>query len=192
MKKSIFKTSALSLILMLSFTTSILAQNKSKGAKNNNNHEVVSKNEQLGKDFVETVMNAKSPDQLVNTINRLFTIDFSNHNPMVAPGTDGLIKFVGTVGESFLGSKAIVKEVIANKDKVMVAWTFEGTLTGKPFFGVPASGQKVKIDIVDWWKVENGKFVEHWDVIDWISLLSQLGVKEIPEPFKNIAFQKIK
>ena len=152
----------------------------------------IEKNKELGRSFVETAMNAKSANDLVATINRIYASDFINHNPMVAQGREGLINFVGAVGASFPGSKATVKEIIANKEKVIVVWTFEGILTGKPFLGVPATGQKVKFDVIDWWTVKNGQLYEHWDQIDWTTALVQLGVKEIPEPFTTIAAQKLK
>ena len=44
------------------------------------------------------------------------------------------------------------------------------------FMGIPASGKKVKIKYMDFWKVQNGKIVDNWVMVDFPSVLSQLGV----------------
>jgi len=36
-------------------------------------------------------------------------------------------------------------------------WTWKGTLTGAPFLGIEAKGQKIEFDAVDIWTVKNGQ-----------------------------------
>ena len=44
------------------------------------------------------------------------------------------------------------------------------------FMGIPATGKKVDIRYMDFWKVEDGKIVNNWVMVDFPSVLSQLGV----------------
>ena len=43
------------------------------------------------------------------------------------------------------------------------------------FFGVPATGKKVRIRYMDFWKIEDGKIKDNWVLIDFIDLMRQLG-----------------
>lgn len=60
------------------------------------------------------------------------------------------------------------------EDRAVVYWTFTGTNTGE-FFGAPASGNKVEINGVDIFRVENGKFVEQWHVEELATLFQQIA-----------------
>ena len=44
------------------------------------------------------------------------------------------------------------------------------------FMGVEASGKKIQIRYMDFWKVENGKIVNNWVMVDFPYVLKQLGV----------------
>ncbi len=51
----------------------------------------------------------------------------------------------------------------------------EATHSGD-FMGVPASGKRVEIRYMDFWKVIDGKIVDNWVMVDFPHVLSQLGV----------------
>ena len=42
--------------------------------------------------------------------------------------------------------------------------------------GVPATGKTVAIDVMDILRLEDGKLVEHWNVVDVAGMMRQLGV----------------
>lgn len=44
------------------------------------------------------------------------------------------------------------------------------------FMGVPATGKKVEIRYMDFWKVEDGKITDNWVNVDFPHVLAQLGV----------------
>lgn len=44
------------------------------------------------------------------------------------------------------------------------------------FMGVPASGKRVVIKYMDFWKVQDGKIVDNWVFVDFPDVLRQLGV----------------
>jgi predicted ester cyclase len=39
---------------------------------------------------------------------------------------------------------------------------------------VPASGKKVVIEVIDIIRLKDGKFVDHWNVVDWQSVMQQI------------------
>ena len=43
------------------------------------------------------------------------------------------------------------------------------------FMGVAASGKKVEIRYMDFWKVEDGKITDNWVMVDFAHVLAQLG-----------------
>ena len=49
-----------------------------------------------------------------------------------------------------------------------------GTHKGE-FQGFPPTNKRVKIRSADLYRIENGKIVEHWDVVDQLDLLQQTG-----------------
>ncbi len=44
------------------------------------------------------------------------------------------------------------------------------------FMGVPATGKRVEIRYMDFWKVVDGKIVDNWVMVDFPHVLAQLGV----------------
>ena len=51
----------------------------------------------------------------------------------------------------------------------------EGTHTGL-FLGVAPTGKKVTFETADIYRAQDGLFVEHWDVIDKLSIATELGL----------------
>ena len=44
------------------------------------------------------------------------------------------------------------------------------------FMGITATGKRVKIKYIDFWKVTDGKIADNWVNVDFASVLAQLGV----------------
>ena len=51
----------------------------------------------------------------------------------------------------------------------------EATHAGE-FMGIPATGKRVEIRYMDFWKVVDGKIVDNWVMVDFPHVLRQLGV----------------
>ena len=45
-----------------------------------------------------------------------------------------------------------------------------------PFMGIKATGKKVEIRYMDFWKVVDGKIIDNWVMVDFPYVLAQLGV----------------
>jgi predicted SnoaL-like aldol condensation-catalyzing enzyme len=79
---------------------------------------------------------------------------YIQHNPRVADGTEGFIAFVRGLVTSFPDMKLMVKRVIAEGDLVVIhAHIIK--IPGEPGLAV-----------VEIFRVENDKVVEHWDVVE--------------------------
>ena len=68
-----------------------------------------------------------------------------------------------------------VKELIAERDKVVVYSKFTATHTGMPFMGCPPTGKKVDIDIVANYRLKDGKIIRGKVLQDMFQLFQQLG-----------------
>lgn len=108
------------------------------------------RNKQAVLDFYETGLNQKDFHAAAKLIGDTYT----QHNPRIADGIDGFEEFVATIRQDFPDLKAEVKHLFADGDYVIAH-----------VHGVRVPGQ-VGTAIVDIFRLdENGRIVEHWDVM---------------------------
>src|SRR4051794_17586379 len=69
--------------------------------------------------------------------------------------------------------QATVEDRIIQGDKIVARMTFTATHT-QPMQGIAATGRRFTLRTIDIWRIENGKLVEHWDVVDTAGLQKQL------------------
>jgi len=86
---------------------------------------------------------------------------YKQHNPRVADGPDGLRAHVENLKTNFPGVRSEIKKIIAEGDYVVLHVHSRRT-------------PQRQLAIVEIFRLENGKIVEHWDV-----------VQEIPETSAN-------
>ena len=58
-------------------------------------------------------------------------------------------------------------------DRVVSRMILAATHT-QPLQGIAPTGRRFELRTIDIWRVENGKFAEHWDIVDFPGLLKQL------------------
>ena len=85
---------------------------------------------------------------------------YTQHNPRAADGPEGLKAFLGFLREKFPDYHSEIKRVFADGDYVILH-----------VHNVPTAGSRGNA-IIDIFKLENGKIVEHWDVRQEIPELS--------------------
>jgi steroid delta-isomerase-like uncharacterized protein len=64
--------------------------------------------------------------------------------------------------------------MVAEGDTVVTYKTFTGTHWGE-FMGIPATGKRVTVRVMDFIRIRDGKVAEHWNIVDVAGLLAQLG-----------------
>jgi len=109
----------------------------------------IENNKKIVIDFYEKALNQKDFDAAAKYIGPRYT----QHNPGAPDGPEGLKRLVGFLKEKFPKSHNEIKRVIA-----------EGDLVVLHVHSVREPGTRGRA-IVDIFKLENGKIVEHWDVI---------------------------
>jgi steroid delta-isomerase-like uncharacterized protein len=106
--------------------------------------------------------------------------DYVEHTPFPGQG-QGLAGFQQRVEmlQSALTMNFTIEDMIAEGDKVVVRWTNHNLHQG-PLLGIPATGKSVTVTGIDIHRLRNGKLAEHWDQVDMLGLLQQLGVVSMP------------
>jgi predicted ester cyclase len=131
-------------------------------------------NKQLYRDFIETVINKRQPE----LADRFLAAGLIEHNPNIAQA--GRKKFLAAVLAGFSDYHGEIQEILAEGNKIVVRTLWTGTQDG-PFLGLPPSGRKLKFTTADFFRIENGKFVEHWDVVDSLPRAIALGLVPAPQ-----------
>ncbi|SRR6266545_3480335 len=93
-------------------------------------------------------------------------------------------RFAATFHAAFPDLHVVIHDQIAEGDKIVTRKTFFGTHRGQ-FMGVLPTGKDVTIDMIDIVRIENAQMVEHWNVIDLMGLMQQLGAIP-PSPPRSV------
>ena len=107
--------------------------------------------------------------------------NYVNHNAFAEPGREGVKKVFEAVLAGVPDVKVIVEDVFvsAGGSRVVGRYRYEGTHTGN-FLGYSATGNPFAMRSIDIWRVENGRFVEHWDELNTLDVFIQIGA--VPPP----------
>ena len=100
-----------------------------------------------------------------------------NHTapPGVPPDREGIRQLSALFRAAFPDGRMTVEDMIAEGDRVATRKTFRGTHQGA-FMGLPPTGKPVEIGLIDLVRVVDGRIIEHWNAVDTLGLLQQLGV----------------
>lgn len=94
--------------------------------------------------------------------------------PGIAPGAPGVHQQFDGFRAAFPDFQATILDQIAEDDRVVTRKVFTGTHLG-PLQGIEPTGRRVEIHVIDIVRVAGGKIVEHWNCVDRLGLLAQLG-----------------
>jgi predicted SnoaL-like aldol condensation-catalyzing enzyme len=106
-------------------------------------------NKKIVVEFYEKALNQKDFEAASKYLGPRYT----QHNPNAPDGPEGLKTFLQFLKEKFPGSRSEIKRVFADGDYVIVH-----------VHAVREPGTRGNA-IIDIFKLENGKVVEHWDVV---------------------------
>ena len=131
------------------------------------------KNKQLVADMVDGLN-----DHIIEGMEQYWTEDMVWYGPAGIGTKRGLKDFQENHQTPFLHAfsdkQANDKIRIAEGDYVAATGYQDATHTGD-YLGIPASGKRVKIRYMDFWRVEEDKLVENWVLIDLLDFLEQVG-----------------
>ena len=89
-------------------------------------------------------------------------------------GLAGYMNVLGMMRSGFSDVQWSLEETIAEGDKIAARFTMRGTHDGT-FFGVPATGRKIEVRAMNFYRLAGGKFVEEYGQPDLLGLLQQIG-----------------
>ena len=84
-----------------------------------------------------------------------------------------LLEHIRDTEAGFPSYQIVGEQFVGEGDTVAVRATFSGTHTG-PFFGMPPTGRHVSATVMLFYRVADGRIVQHWMLIDTHALMAQL------------------
>ena len=124
-------------------------------------------NKELIKSFIEEVFNKHN----LTAIDKYHAANLTNGSEKTP---ESFKKSLTALFSGFPDLHVNIEHVLAENNYVLVFLNFTGTHRGQ-FEGMPPTNKPVKIRSADLYSIENGKIVEHWDVVDRLDLLKQTG-----------------
>lgn len=133
-------------------------------------------NKKVVREFYEEVFRKHN----LTVVSKFMHDDYIQHNPDADQGSAGFIEFHKGFFAAIPDHCATINQIVADGDLVFVYNTITGTHTGEGFLNYPPTGNKIKYDTVDMFRLRDGKLCEHWDVADTRALFTQVGaIKEV-------------
>ncbi len=115
-------------------------------------------------------------------INEIFAENYVEHAlpPGVPQDREGFRMMIPVLRQAFPDLTYTIDDTIAEGDKVAQRLTGRGTMKGE-FMGMPPTGKTAEWREFHFHRFDAaGKVVEHWDLTDEISMMTQLGLG--PQP----------
>jgi steroid delta-isomerase-like uncharacterized protein len=109
------------------------------------------------------------------TIGELCDPDLVDHNP--APGHEptlaGFKQKVTDFKTMFPDLEESLHDIIASGDTVATRWVVTGSLQ-QEFMGIPASGQAIRVEGMNFYRLKDGRVTDIWTQFDGVALMQQL------------------
>ena len=106
---------------------------------------------------------------------------FRRHDPGLpfeVVGPAGVKKLADALLPAIPDMQLPIVDLVAEGEKVLARLSVKGTHKGE-LMGVPATGKKIDIGVLDLFHIREGKLIEHWALLDNLGLLRQIGVTSI-------------
>lgn len=98
--------------------------------------------------------------------------------PGQGPGREG-VKFRLQMLQGLSEPRFRIVDQVAEGELVSGRYRFSGIHTGD-MMGMPPTGKSFEVDAMDMVRFRDGKLVEHWGLIDFPSMMAQLGLMPAP------------
>ena len=118
----------------------------------------------------------------LDVADEMFSPDFVEHQNFGRnhpPRPEGAKAVIASLRRAFPDFHLAIEDLAVDGDTVWLRMTGTGTHDG-PFMGHPPTGRRMRTDVFDAQRVENGRIVEHWGVPDRLGTLFQLGLADPP------------
>ncbi len=121
----------------------------------------------------EEVFNEKRVDRADEFVAQ----DYIDHAalPGQAPGLEGAKQKWAMFIAATPDMRVLIEDMVAEGDKVVARWTYEGTHHGE-LLGIPPTGKRFRTSGISIYRLAKGKVAEVWEEFDRLGMLQQLGV----------------
>ena len=101
---------------------------------------------------------------------------YVDHSPAAgqAPGAAGVKAKITALRGAFPDVRFTLEELVAEDEAVAVRYHWRGTHRGA-FLGIPPTGKTILVRGMDFYRLRDNRIVEHWDNVDDLGMLTQLG-----------------
>jgi predicted ester cyclase len=139
-------------------------------------YEEATMQEQRNKEAVRRFVDEYQTHADERAFDELIHPDLVDHSrpPGIAEGPEGVRQQFDGFRAAFGGFRAEILDQVAEGDKVVTYKVFRGVHSGE-FAGIPPTGREVEIAVIDIVRLVDGRIAEHWNVVDRLGLLAQLG-----------------
>lgn len=134
----------------------------------------VEDNKALARRFREAMDRRESPDEYLAPA-------CIAHFPGIPPlDREQVTGMIGAFYSAFPDLRHTLEDQVAEGDKVVTRITLRGTHRGD-FQGIPPTGKQIEFTGVVTDCIRESKIVEHWGLLDMLTLLQQLGAVPTPQ-----------
>ena len=110
------------------------------------------------------------------TIDKLCDPGLVDHNPVPdhEPTLAGFKQKTAGFAAIFPDLEEDLQDIIARGDTVATRWVLIGSQQ-QEFMGIPASGQIIRVEGMNFYRLKDGRVTDIWAQFDGIALMQQLG-----------------
>jgi steroid delta-isomerase-like uncharacterized protein len=130
------------------------------------------RNKALIRRLFDEVLNAGN----YGLLDQLIGASYVEHNPVAnqAAGAAGVRDRILQLRAAFPDLRYALQELIGEDAIVAARYRWQGTHKGL-FLGIAPTGRRLSVRGMDFYRLEDGRVIEHWDVVDEFGMLTQLG-----------------
>jgi steroid delta-isomerase-like uncharacterized protein len=131
---------------------------------------------EANKEIIRRLFDAVLNGGKLGLLDTLVGAAYVDHNPAPgqAAGAAGVKARVAALREAFPDLRFTLEEIVGEDEIVAARYHWRGTHRGS-FLGVPPTGKTLLVRGMDFYRLRDDKIVEHWDNVDDLGMLTQLG-----------------
>ena len=113
----------------------------------------------------------------MNVVDELFATNYVFHGPsgQELHGPDAFKQIISQPHTAYPDFHITAEDMIVEGDKVVCRFTSQGTHKGM-LRGIAPTNKQVKVTGIVIYRIVDGKIVEHWENMDMLGIMQQLGV----------------
>jgi predicted SnoaL-like aldol condensation-catalyzing enzyme len=141
---------------------------------NNNNNSISHMNKSIVVAFTQAFNNRN-----ITALDKLVAANEVEHNSLAHQGLGGVKQYFRDLITAFPDLHITIDHIIAEGDTVAVFTNTTGTLAQQV---MSTAGKNISFKTADIYRIADNKIAEHWDIIESVKMLLNLGLIKFDEP----------